>query len=60
MIHSDNDIENLVISDINIDERNKMVNNFSVVVGFAVKIERGKAKFIAGGREVKAFLGVLW
>lgn len=50
MIHNDNEMENLVISDINLNDRNKLANNFSVVVGYAVKIEKGRAKFIIGGK----------
>jgi len=38
MIHNDNEKENLVISDLNLHDRNKMINNFSVIVGYAVKI----------------------
>lgn len=49
----------MVISDMGVEERNKLVSNFSVVVGYAVKIEKGKAKFVAGGKEIREFLGVL-
>lgn len=38
MIHNDNEKENIVISDLNLHDRNKMINNFSVIVGYAVKI----------------------
>ncbi len=44
---------------MNLHDRNKLVNNFSVVVGYAVKIDRGKSKFTVGGKEVKTFLSML-
>jgi hypothetical protein len=41
---------------MNVESRNKLVNNFSVVVGYAVKIDKSKAKFTANADEIKEFL----
>lgn len=59
MIHNDNQRENLVCSDLNLHDRNKFINNFSVIVGYAVKIDKGKSKFIITGKELKTFLAML-
>ena len=42
--------DNLVISDLDIENRNKLLNNFSIVVGYAVKIDQGKSKFFVSGK----------
>ena len=59
MIQGEDEHENLIISDVDLEMRNKIVNNFSVIVGYAVKIDKGKSKFVVTGKEVKEFLGML-
>jgi hypothetical protein len=51
--------ENLVVSDLGMEERNKMVNNLSIIAGYGVKIEQGRARFVASGKEIKEFLNIL-
>lgn len=47
-------MENLIIQDLDLDNRNIVINNFSVIVGYAVKIvDKHKAKFVVSGKEIK-------
>ena len=42
--------ENIIISDLGLEDRNKLLNNFSIVVGYAVKIDKGKSKLVVTGK----------
>lgn len=60
MIQHEGEFENVIVSDLDLEKRNKFMNNFSIIVGFAVKIvEKGKAKFVCSGKEIKEFLECL-
>lgn len=50
MVQSEGEKLNLIISDLSMEDRNKLLNNFSIVVGYAVKIDNSKSKFIVSGK----------
>jgi len=49
----------IMLTDLTPEERTKVLNSMSVIIGYGLKIVNGKPKFFLSGKEIKIFLEVL-